>query len=77
MNDELRDRLMGYLENMEKAVEGGADFVIQQAPLYVQEVIRWEIAYNFIWGYLLAWSCICDPISPWKAGKEVKGKWKR
>lgn len=40
---------MGYLENMENAVEGGADFVLEQAPFYVQELINWEIAVNTLW----------------------------
>lgn len=73
MNDELRDRLMGYLKNMEKAVEGGADFVIQQAPLYVQEVISWEIAYNCIWAIFWFGIIIALPLVLGKPAKKLRG----
>jgi hypothetical protein len=42
MNDELKEKLMHYLETIEKGVNQGADFVAEQAPLYVQEFLAWE-----------------------------------
>lgn len=58
MNDELRERLLSYLENLEKAAESGADFVIEQAPLYVQELITWEIAHGVLWAVFFLLLCL-------------------
>jgi len=41
MNKELQERLMSYLETLEGAVD--------QAPMYVQEIVRWQIAEGIIW----------------------------
>jgi len=49
MNEELQKRLMSYLETLEGAVSSTSDFVIEQAPMYAQEIIRWQIAEGIIW----------------------------
>jgi len=49
MNEELQERLMSYLETLEGAVSSTSDFVIDQAPMYVQEIIHWQIVEGIIW----------------------------
>lgn len=83
MNDELRERLLSYLENLEKAAESGADFVIEQAPLYVQELIAWEIAHGVMWAVFFLLLClpfrwaIVQPLATMREddGDTVVGGW--
>ena len=49
MNEELQERLMSYLKTLEGAASSTSDFVIDQAPMYVQEIVRWQIAEGIIW----------------------------
>jgi hypothetical protein len=49
MDDELKQRLIKYLDKMEEAVDGGSDFILDQAPLVVQEYLLWQW-----WLHLLA-----------------------
>lgn len=72
MNEELQERLMGYLENVEKAVEGGTDFVMQQAPFYVQELIKWEIAWNAIWAVFWLGIVVALPLCFGKLIKKLR-----
>ena len=48
MNEELQERMMSYLKTLEGAVSSTSDFVIDQAPMYVQEIIRWQIVAGII-----------------------------
>lgn len=44
LTPEIQERLMGYLESVESAVKTSGDFVVEQAPLVVQELILWRRA---------------------------------
>ena len=41
MDDELKAKLLTYLNEVEAAATTGKDFLIEQAPLYVQELLAW------------------------------------
>lgn len=48
MNKELQDRLIEYLGSLDVAVRQAGGFVVEQAPLVVQELIDWTF-----WGGLV------------------------
>jgi hypothetical protein len=52
MDDELKAKLLTYLNEVEAAATTGKDFLIEQAPLYVQELIAWEF-----WSSVMATGC--------------------
>lgn len=46
MNDELKTRLIKYLDYLEEVGAKGADFVADQAPETVRQFVQWEIVYH-------------------------------
>lgn len=60
MDEELKQKLMEYLLRIEDGAKRGADFVIEQAPLYVQELLAWEFWSHALTAValLLATGCI-------------------
>lgn len=55
MNDELKTRLIKYLDYLEEVGAKGADFVADQAPETVRQFVQWEIVYHSI----AAAACVC------------------
>jgi hypothetical protein len=53
MDDALKSKLLSYLNEMEAAATTGKDFLIEQAPLYVQELVYWEFC------DALSSACLC------------------
>src|SRR5690349_9161534 len=51
MDEELKKRLLDYMDTLDSAVREGGDFVLEQAPLVVQEFITYTRATQS--GYLL------------------------
>lgn len=49
MEEELKGRLLKYLDSVESKVSDATDFVLDQAPALAQEIIRWEIASNSLY----------------------------
>ncbi len=43
MNEQIKQEILKYLQTFAGAVEKSANFSAEQAPLVVQEFIRWEI----------------------------------
>jgi hypothetical protein len=54
MNKVIEEKLVASLDEVQKWAESTKDFVSEQAPLVVQEVIRWGIAQNIFWTLLFA-----------------------
>ena len=48
MNEELKQRLIKYLDGMEGAIDKAADFTVEQAPLVIQDILNWAIARSLI-----------------------------
>ena len=46
---ETKDQLNRFMDNMNSAIEGGADFVLEQAPLVVQEIVVWGRVEHTTW----------------------------
>lgn len=44
MDQELKQRLIGYLDALEKGVTTGGEFVAEQAPEVCREIVNWRIA---------------------------------
>jgi len=42
MNEEEKSELIRFLHGVETRVDRAENFVVEQAPLYVQEVLDWE-----------------------------------
>lgn len=40
MNDEIKNKLLQYLQSVEGSIEKAVDFTSEQAPLYVQELCQ-------------------------------------
>lgn len=63
MNEEIKTRLMNYLDIIENTVEKTGDFAAEQIPLYVQELLNWmfyESLFN-IMTYLFLCILLCIP----------------
>ena len=65
MEEELKGRLLKYLDSVESKVSDATDFVLDQAPALAQEIIRWEIVSNSL--------CFCIAIAVTLA--IFKGQW--
>lgn len=48
MNDEIKQRLLTYLDSMEGSIEKAVDFTSDQVPLYVQELCQYGVFSNSI-----------------------------
>lgn len=48
MDQELKQRLIGYLDALEKGVTTGGEFVSEQAPEVCREIVNWRIADGLI-----------------------------
>ncbi len=48
MNDEIKERLIRYLDSVEGKVEKAIDFTSDQVPLYVQELCQYGAVSNLI-----------------------------
>jgi hypothetical protein len=48
LTEELQTALREVLEGLRAAISGATDFVLEQAPLIVQELIRWKRAQHSI-----------------------------
>ena len=48
MNDEIKQRLLTYLDSVEGSIEKAVDFTSDQVPLYVQELCHYGAVSNAI-----------------------------
>lgn len=48
MNEELKQRLIKYLDGMEGAIDKAVDFTVEQAPLVIQDILNWAITESII-----------------------------
>lgn len=48
MNEEIKQKLITYLQHLESAVTSTGDFVAEQAPLVVQEYVLYSRVYSTI-----------------------------
>lgn len=53
MDEQLKQKLVTYMDSMEEAIKTGSDFVAEQAPLVVQEYLNW-----CFWD-AVAYVCLC------------------
>ena len=58
MNEELRTRLIRYLDVLEDAGKKGAEFVSDQAPETVKQFVQWEIVYNSMFAAAFLALCV-------------------
>lgn len=62
MNDELNKRLLEGFDKAQEYVKAGGDFVAEQAPLVVQEVLRWGLSSHIFWALLCVGFCVAIPL---------------
>lgn len=48
LHADLYRELTKYLKSLHDAMEKGGEFALEQAPLYCQEVVRWQIIKGFL-----------------------------
>lgn len=48
MTPELQNQLSAILETLQKGVEAGTDFAIQEMPFVVEELLRWKFVMHTI-----------------------------
>jgi hypothetical protein len=67
VNEEVKSRMLEYLQQFESGVKSAAEFSAEQAPLVVQEFLAWEFwgAVLLACGFLLA--SMCSLIAGWLA----------
>lgn len=76
MNDEMKKKLIEYLDKTGSAVDSAGNFVLEQAPDVIQQYLVWEFYSNLILSiiavlisiFFIRIYSIC-----WKVGEE--GKW--
>lgn len=49
MEEETTDQLTRFMDNLNSAMEGGADFILEQAPLVIQEIVIWGRIEHTAW----------------------------
>lgn len=54
MNDELKTRLTKYLDSLEAAGRKGADFVAEQAPETIRQMLTWGIVEHAFYAVIFA-----------------------
>jgi hypothetical protein len=57
MNEQVERKLVESIDQVQQYIEGGANFVAEQVPLVVQEIITWGMAQCLIW--ICVWICVC------------------
>ncbi len=75
MNDELQKKLLAYLGSVEKMANDTFIFGKAEIPLYLQELIKWEIAESLMTAvslFLAAAPCIM--CARWGASKVANDK---
>lgn len=77
MNDEIKNKLISYLNTLEKATANAVDLGKQEIPLYVQEIIKWEIvsgiAYGLVWLIVFIFGVYC--VYLWVKNKIYNEEW--
>lgn len=54
MNEQMQQEILKYLQTFQSGVEKAGTFTAEQAPLVIQEFIRWEIFGNLFIGIILS-----------------------
>ncbi len=49
MQPELQNKLTSILNWVEETAKQAGDFVVEQTPLYIQELLAWNFWYSLIW----------------------------
>jgi hypothetical protein len=57
MNEDLKTKLLEYLDKLDSGVKTATDFSVEQAPLVIKEYLDWIFWFNTTWG--LVWLTIC------------------
>jgi hypothetical protein len=53
INEEIKTKMVEYLQTFEAGVKKAGEFSAEQAPLVVQEFLAWEIARNGLFAVVL------------------------
>jgi hypothetical protein len=53
INEEIKTKVVEYLQNFEAGVKKASEFSAEQAPLVVREFLAWEIARNSLFAIVL------------------------
>jgi len=53
INEEIKQKMVEYLQTFEAGVKKAGEFSAEQAPLVVQEFLRWEIVCNGFFGVVM------------------------
>lgn len=54
MNEEVKQKMIEYLQSFEAGIKKAGEFSAEQAPLVVQEFLQWEIIRNGVFGVCFA-----------------------
>lgn len=71
MNPEIADRLTKYLDTLEKGLDKAGDFIAEQAPLVVQELLAWRFWEAAMLAVVLALGVLLC-IALWKPAKHFQ-----
>lgn len=52
MQPEIQEKLTSILTWVEETAKTAGDFVVEQTPLYIQELLAWNFWYSLIWAVL-------------------------
>ena len=50
INEEIKQKMIEYLQSFEAGIKKAGEFSAEQAPLVVQEFLRWELISNALFG---------------------------
>jgi len=54
VNEEIKTKMIDYLQTFEAGVKKAGEFSAEQAPLVVQEFLHWEVVRNSCFGVIAA-----------------------
>ncbi len=72
INEEIKQKMVEYLQTFEAGVKKAGEFSAEQAPLVVQEFLRWEFWSHFVGAIACAVALVVIPVVIWKIFSKTK-----
>lgn len=72
INEEIKQKMVEYLQTFENGVKKAGEFSAEQAPLVVQEFLAWEFWSHFAGAVLCLFTLLTIGVVLWKIMKATK-----
>jgi len=72
INEEIKQKMIQYLQSFEAGIKKAGDFSAEQAPLVVQEYLAWEFWSHFAGAVVCLVTVLTIAVVLWKIFKSTK-----